>query len=95
LIEYTTALLIILLTYAIAVINIKFYLFSILIALVDIFTIVPDIVVNNGSVVVGYSLVGSTLTPLTVSYPWLRILALIGITLCASTAILKMFGRFD
>jgi hypothetical protein len=94
LIEYTTAILLILITYAVAVINIKFDLFTYIIILVDIFTIVPDVILGNGSVIVGYSWVNSVLTPLVVSFSWLRIVSILGMAACIITAIMKETGSF-
>jgi hypothetical protein len=93
-IEYTTAILLILLTYLVAVINIRLYIFGILMVLIDVFTLLPE-PISTGQVIVGYSLSGGILTALTVNYLWLQTVAVIGMLLCVCTAIMKMAGRFD
>lgn len=93
-IEYTTALLLILITYVVAIINIKFYILSLLIVPLDIFILLPE-PITSGEVIVGYYLSGGVITPLMQTFDWLRIVILIGITLCSMTAIIKMTGRLD
>ena len=93
-IEYTTALLLILITFIVSMINIKFSLFSYIIVIIDAFVLVPDLIINNGLVIVGYNLVGSNLVPLTVSYSWLRIVTILAILLCIVTAMIKETGGF-
>jgi len=91
-IEYTTALLLILITYLVAVINIKFYILSLLIVPLDVFILLPE-PITTGEVIVGYYLTGSTITPLLQTFEWLRIVILVGMVLCSATAIMKMSGR--
>ena len=93
-IEYTTALVLILITYFVAVVNIKLYIFGILMILIDVFTLLPE-PIRTGQVIVGYSLSGGVLTALTVNYSWLSIIAIVGMALCGFTMIMRMAGRLD
>lgn len=92
--EYSTALILILITYIVAIINIKMFVLGILISIVDIIIMLPE-PITSGQVIVGYLATGSVLTPLIVSYPWIQTVAIIGILLCVMTTIMKMVGVFD
>lgn len=93
-IEYSTVLLLIFVTYLVAIINVKFYILSLLIVPIDIFVLLPE-PINTGEVIVGYYLSGGIITPLLQTFSWLRIVILVGLTLCSMTAIIKMTGRLD
>jgi len=92
--EYNTALILIFLTYIVSVVNIKMYLLGLIMVIIDILIMLPE-PLSTGQVVVGYLSVGSVLTPLTQIYPWIRMVAVIGILLCSVTIIMKMLGVFD
>jgi len=92
--EYSTAMVLILITYIIAIINIKMFILGILMTIIDIIVMLPE-PISSGQVIVGYLATGSVLTPLIVSYSWIQIIAVIGILLCIMTTVLKMVGVFD
>lgn len=93
-IEYSTVLLLIFVTYLVAVINIKFYILSLLIVPIDIFVLLPE-PITTGEVIVGYYLSSGVPTPILQYFDWLGITILIGMALCSMTAIIKMAGKFD
>lgn len=92
--EYSTALVFILITYIVAILNIKLYITGLLMVIIDILVMLPE-PISTGEVIVGYLTTGSTLTPLIQSFSWIQIIAIIGMLLCAMTTILKMVGVFD
>jgi hypothetical protein len=92
--EYNTALILIFLTYIISIVNIKMYLIGLIMVIIDILIMLPE-PLSTGQVVVGYLAVGSVLTPLIQTYPWIRLIGVIGILLCSVTVIMKMLGVFD
>ena len=93
-IEYTTVLILILLTYLIAIINIKIPIFGFIIIFIDIMTLIPE-PLQTGLVVIGYTVSGSIATPIYQTFSWLTLIIIIGILFCTLTAILKMTGGID
>lgn len=93
-IEYTTALILIFLTYIVAVINIKIPIFGILVVIIDVMVLLPE-PLQTGLVIIGYTIENGIATPVTQSFSWLTIIGVIGIAFCIMTAIIKMTGEMD
>ena len=93
-IEYTTVLIMILLTYIVAIINIKIPILGLLIVIIDLMVFIPE-PLQTGLVIIGYTVNESIATPVTQSFTWLTIVIIIGLVLCLSTTIIKMAGGFE
>lgn len=90
--EYTTVLILIFLTYIVAIINIKFPILGFLVTLIDLIVFLPE-PLTSGLVIIGYTLSGSIATPITQTFSWLTIVIITGMVLCISTALLRMSNR--
>lgn len=90
-IEYGTVLILILLTFLTAVVNVKIPIFGYIVIVIDLFTLLPE-PITSGSVIVGYSYANSVVTPIMQSFSWLPIVIILGIVFSAFTAILKTVG---
>lgn len=93
-IEYSTVLILIFLTYLVAITNIKIPIFGFLIIFIDLMALLPE-PLQTGLVVIGYTVSGSVATPIYQTFSWLTIVGVIGIVLCAVTFLLKMTGGLD
>lgn len=91
-IEYTTALLLILLTFAVMLTNIKLPILGLIVIAVDMVALYPD-VLNGGTVIIGYSMANNIATPVLQSFAWIQYAAIISIVFCAMSFSLRVMGR--
>jgi len=92
-IEYTTVLILIFLTYLTAVINIKIPIVGALMCIIDALIMIPD-PLTTGRVIIGYNVIGTVASPIIVSFSWLTIVIVIGIFINVGTVIIKYEGGF-
>jgi hypothetical protein len=91
-IEYMTALILIVITYIVAITNVKLPIFGYIIIFVDLVAFLPE-PISTGQVIIGYTLSGSIPTPIFQTFSWLQYVIIVGIALSSLTAVLKTLGE--